>query len=276
MRALARIRRASWGIRQELSWGRHHVKSGRLSYWINVLAYRALAVTPRIPGANGVHRLETTEGVVLFYRRNRGDVQGIREIFIDEIYRLPEGAEPTSLVDLGANIGLATVWLCHEYGVTEFVALEPMIENFEILDQNCRANGLTGSLRNVAVGPTTGSATFDVGGESNLGRVGTGTLTVEVVGIQELLDSLGFAASLLKIDIEGMEQQLFATSHGDWVSTFAMITIEMHPQYFEIDPLINEIRELGFTYFPPVEISNGIRRSKRERLFVRSPTSLTR
>ncbi len=276
MVSLARIRRAWWGIRHELSWGWSHVREGRSSYFLNVLSYRALAVTSRVPGAGKVSSLVTDRGVTIYYRRNRGDVQGIREIFIDEIYRLPVGARPDSLVDLGANIGLATLWFCHEYMITSFVALEPLTENFSLLQRNCQANGLTGSLRQAAVGTSNGTTTFDTGSESNMGRVGEGSLHVELVDVAELASTLPFPGSLLKIDVEGMERELFAEIDPAWVRTFSLVSMEMHPQYFDIGPVISAIEQQGFTYFAPREVSDGIHRTKRERLFVRQPTTLTR
>jgi FkbM family methyltransferase len=252
------------------------VREGRASYLANVLAYRVLAMTPRVPGVDGVHRLVTDGGAVVYYRRNRGDVQGIREIFIDEIYRLPEGASPSSLVDLGANIGLATIWLCREYQIASFVALEPMPANFELLERNCRANALDGDLRCVAAGATSGAARFDAGAETNLGRVGHGELVVDVVGITTLVNELGFGGSLLKVDVEGAEAELFLTCDPGWVREFEFVAIELHPQYFDIAPVIAAIEGQGFEYFAPVEVSRGTTRSKRERLFVRRPTTLRR
>ena len=109
-----------------------------------------------------------------------------------------------------------------------------------------------------------------------MGHVGEGTHEVEVVAVESFVETLNFVPDLVKIDIEGMERELLTAIDPQWLSKFSMVVMEMHPQYFEIGPLIDTIIEQGFTYFPPVETSRGIDRSKRERLFVRSPTSLTR
>jgi len=273
---LSRLRRAWWGIRQELRWGSAHVVSGRLAYMVNVIAYRILALWPKMPGSGAVSRLVTDGGMIVYYRRDRGDIQGIREIFIDEIYRLPDGAAPSSLVDLGANIGLATLWLCSTYGIGRFAAYEPQPENFALLERNCAVNGLRGQLNRTAVGTENTVTFFDTSTDSNMGRVGTGTLIVEVESITSIVENLPFDPSLLKLDVEGMERDLVTLVDPGWIRRFELVVMEMHPQYFDIGPVIETIASQGFEYFAPLEVSRGTRRAKRERLFVRAGLGVSR
>ena len=276
MPALSRIRRAWWGIRQELRWGWRHIVRGRSTYMMNVLCYRALALWPTMPGRGRVSVLTTDIGQIVYYRRDRGDIQGIREIFIDEIYRLPEGADPSSLVDLGANIGLATLWLCTNYNIERFVAYEPQPENFALLERNCAVNGIAGELVRAAVGTENTVTSFDTSSDSNMGRVGNGSLIVEVESISSIVEQLPFEPSLLKLDVEGMERDLVTMVDPGWIRSFELVVMEMHPQYFDIGPVIEAISEQGFEYFAPVEVSRGTLRSKRERLFVRRGLGVSR
>ena len=276
MSPFARLRRAWWGIRQECRWGWRHVKEGRRSYLLNVLLYRVLALWPAIPGAGRESKLTTDVGITLTYRCDRGDLQGIREIFIDEIYRLPVGAAPRSLVDLGANIGLATVWLCHHYAVTTVTAYEPLSENATLFARNCEANGIEYRIICAAVGVASDTVSFEVVRGSNMGRVGEGSRQVHLVGINEMMAGLSTPPDLLKMDIEGMERDLVTLADPAWMTNFSLIVLEMHPQYYDIVPVIEVIKKLGYVYFPPVEVTRGTSRSKRERLFVKEPTSLAR
>jgi FkbM family methyltransferase len=247
-----------------------------VSYLANVFAYRILAVWPTMPGANKVARLETRGGDILYYRRNRGDIQGIREIYLDEIYRLPDGAAPTSLVDFGANIGIATVWLSRRYNLTASLSVEPVPENYALLVQNLAANDVAGQTLQAAVGTSQGTVNFDRTQGTNMGRVGEGNLEVALHDVNQLVTALTFDPSLLKVDIEGAERDLFVTNTPSWVDAFSLIVIEVHPEHVEPADLEAAIVGRGFRYFPPLEISNGIRRSKRERLFVRQPSPLRR
>ena len=57
-------------------------------YIVDIVAYRAIRLFPRV--ANGSHErnLNLRGGGSISYRRNRGDIQGIREVFLDEILPL--------------------------------------------------------------------------------------------------------------------------------------------------------------------------------------------
>jgi FkbM family methyltransferase len=279
MSAVNRARRAIWGVRHESAWGWRHVRRGRLTYLSNVFLYRLLGMTHSSVGVDQLRhlcRLETDRGLVLWYRRERGDIQGIREILIDEIYRLPEGATPTSLLDLGAHIGIATIWLSREYGLTDVVAVEPLAANLAVLQRNCDANGVRARVVPAAIGSRDGRTSFASGEASNLGRTGTGSGDVPVASIARVVSELGFTGSLVKIDVEGAEGEIFEPSVAPWIDEFSFVVMEMHPQYIEIEPIIDRIVQRGFTYFPPWEESNGHDRAKRERLFVRQPTTLSR
>lgn len=45
------------------------------------------------------------------YRLNKGDLHSIREIWFEEAYRLPFEGTSGLLLDLGVNIGMASLWL---------------------------------------------------------------------------------------------------------------------------------------------------------------------
>lgn len=271
-----RWHRVWWGLRQEFTWGAEQLTSGKWSWWLNVLAYRMMAVWPWLaatygaPQSRRTFRLVTRQGAVVHYRAHRGDVQGIREIFIDEIYRLPSGLAPLSLVDLGANIGLASVWLGTTYPLAHIIAVEPLAENLTLLERNVRANGLNVEIVPTAVGPANGKVSFDVTSTTNMGRVAAGgSISVPVTALADVLGHLRLAPALLKMDVEGMEGPLLTDIDAAWVEQFFAIVMEMHPEYVNIDELVATITERGFDYRASYEVTNGYRRQKRERLFVR-------
>ena len=117
---------------------------------------------------------------------------------------------------------------------------------------------------------------FDGTLETNMGRMGTGSLEVTVHGVAEVTGNLGFTPSLLKVDIEGAEKDLFLSAAPEWAKAFELIVMEVHPEHVDPIALEEAISNQGFRYFPPKEISTGITRSKRERLFIRQPSTLTR
>lgn len=272
-----RWHRVWWGLRQEFTWGYEELVEGRWMWWVNVVAYRIMAVWPWLartygsPHTKRYFRLVTQRGVVLYYRAHRGDVQGIREVFIDEIYRLPSGVAPLSLLDLGANIGLATVWCGTTYPLAHIVAVEPMPENVTLLRRNATANGLPIEIIASAVGPESGVARFSVTGTTNMGRVTSdGELEVPVASLVEVLQHLHLEPALLKMDVEGMEGPLLTERDPAWVQKFSAVVMEMHPEYVNVDQLVRIVSDQGFAYTPSYELTSGYRRKKRERLFVRT------
>lgn len=268
-RILARAHRAFWGVRQEWWWGVRHVRRGRWSYLVNVVAYRALVVMPKRNVTRSTYTLETDSEITVHYRRERGDLQGIREIFIDEIYCLPLGARPVSLVDFGAHIGLAVLWLCHEYGISDVVVVEPVPENVALLRRNLDANGISATVVEAAVGAMDGRAHFSAGGGSNMGRLSPSGLDVNVKSAPELVASLPFPPSLLKMDIEGAEVDLLIRTDPSWLQRFTWIAVELHPFEVPIERCIEAIVGERFDYLEPTQLSRGHVRAKRERLFVR-------
>jgi len=273
-----RWHRVWWGLRQEFTWGREELVEGRWGWWLNVLAYRVMAVWPWLastygsPQSRRTFRLVTRHGAVVYYRAHRGDVQGIREIFIDEIYRLPTGLAPLNLVDLGANIGLASVWLGTTYPLAHIVAVEPIEENVSLLRRNAEANGLSLEVIATAVGPESGSVRFADSTTTNMGRVAEqGGTVVPVTALLDVLARVNLPNALLKMDIEGMEGPLLTQLDASWVRRFFAIVMEMHPEYVNVGELVDVISQQGFDYTESYEVTMGYRRRKRERLFVQRP-----
>ena len=57
------------------------------------------------------------------YRLNKGDLHSIREIWLEEAYRLPFEDPSGVLLDLGANIGMASLWLAKSYSFMQMIAV---------------------------------------------------------------------------------------------------------------------------------------------------------
>jgi FkbM family methyltransferase len=213
--------------------------------------------------------LKTKNGVTLYYRTNRGDIQGIREIFIDEIYRLPEHVQVTGLLDLGANIGLATVWLAKTYDLEGVIAVEPLPENARLLRTNVRANNIACQVIEAAVGTTTGVTFFAETSESNMGHISEAGREIALVDVREIVNELSFARPLLKMDIEGMEGELLQSIDPAWTRKFVAMVMEMHPEIVNVGELVEILTSQSFDYRDSYEATTGYQRAKRERLFVR-------
>jgi FkbM family methyltransferase len=144
------------------------------------------------------------------------------------------GEPPRTIVDAGANIGLASLYLARRFPGARIIAVEFETENFQQLQRNasaypnieCVHAGLWPTDGLVAVAnpqaakwahvPTAAPAgTHDV---SSVRAISMATLMAE-----HRIDSI----DLLKLDIEGSEYELFETA-PDWMSRVKTVAIELH------------------------------------------------
>lgn len=214
----------------------------------DIVAFRMLRVV-RWPSRDHRRTITLKGGQRLTYRLNRGDVLTLREVWIDEVYRLPGTASsvPRSLVDLGANIGLTIVWFASAYGCEQIVAVEPLKENVELLRENLAQNDISATVLECAVGPAPGVGFFARAGEPNSGYLAREGLRVNVVsmdGVLRELDPPG-SADMVKIDIEGAEQALFA-GELEWLAGVQLILVELHPGFVDVPRIVHAIEAAGF------------------------------
>src|SRR4051812_36112709 len=181
-----------------------------LRFAVDVLLYRVLRLV-RLPSVNSERQIRLRGGVRITYRLNRGDIQPIREAWLDEVYQLPFTAKKSDvLIDLGANIGLTSVWLTKRYGYSTIIAVEPSPSNARLAQTNLENNGIAAEVVEAAVGPTDSMVFFEENEEANLGRVGSEGRPVPMLAMQSVLRKLPVAISvdLVKLDIEGGEEAL--------------------------------------------------------------------
>lgn len=140
-----------------------------------------------------------------------------RDIFLDEVYAPPVELRPRPrVVDLGANVGLASLYFLSTYKDAELVAVEA---NTNVFDRLCATMGSVRlphgnfSLINKAVSDKNDIVRFylDESSQSALNASITGrdldgkdyiVTEVECFDVRELLDEY---IDVLKVDIEGSE-----------------------------------------------------------------------
>jgi FkbM family methyltransferase len=148
------------------------------------------------------------------------ELEVLRNIFVEEEYRLPEDEEPVdTVVDLGSHVGLSVLWFRAMYRDAEIVAIEPHPETFRRLQANVgRLDRL--HLVNAAVADSNGRRPFFSSGESwaaSLRKQPALHHAVEVPcrRLDDVLADQGIeSVDLLKVDIEGSENEGLSTFAG--------------------------------------------------------------
>jgi FkbM family methyltransferase len=241
-------------MRLELAWAHESLRVGFWRFVFDILAFRALRLFPHLPSRNSEGHLITLDGVHILYRRNRGDIRSIREVFIDRFYRPPANWYPQTLVDLGGNIGLTTLWLASQYpSIAKAVVVEPFPPNAALAKRNFAANGLNAEVITAAIAPYSGSAQFLPSDSANLGRLeqSRDSLTVPTVTMNEVLARVDGHIDILKIDIEGSEQELLTARDLSWLDAVDSIVAEFHYQVVDVDSLNRVLMDHGFSMSLP-------------------------
>lgn len=191
-------------------------------------------------------------GKTIHYRFNRGDLQSMVEVLMEEVYKCTFPVHPRTILDLGANIGLTSLWMSQEFRPEVIMGVEPEPGNAKVASLNYQSNSLNGEVIKAAVGPSDGEAWFAVRNESNLGQLSKGggpdTVRVPVVGIHTLLDRFsGGRVDLVKMDIEGGEAPLLS-GDGRWLQHVGSLMIEWHDVIADSRPLIQFLENAGFKH----------------------------
>lgn len=163
-------------------------------------------------------------------RPHAGDLSILYEIFWQRAYDLPQlrGGAFRTVVDVGANVGLAALFFLERFPVARLICVEPEPANFQLLQRNLR--GTPAVALQAALAATDGTVKMDSGPAAYNAKVSaeTGTTEVAAIAMPKLLLSQKLAwVDLLKIDIEDYEQQVFA-GPTDWLGQVGVLLIEIH------------------------------------------------
>jgi len=170
-------------------------------------------------------------------RAGGSDIEVFKKIFIDREYRLPFDARPGTILDLGANTGLASLYFRTQFPEAQIVAVEPDPANFAMMQRHL------GALPGVEL---IQAAVWSRDGEITLTDPGIGSWAMRVeessqsAGSQCQVAALSLPSllkhfpqgrvDLLKMDVEGAEKEVFESSAA-WIENIDAIVIELHDRY---------------------------------------------
>jgi FkbM family methyltransferase len=180
------------------------------------------------------------DDVALEVRPATSDVDVLNAVYFWQEYGRPRLAEPVSaILDLGANIGLASRYYASLYPDATIIAVEPDVSNYRILDRNSSYSTRIKPLRAAVWSSDTTldlRKTDDAG--NFLGDWGVRTVVadngnVPAYSITTLMAKFGLRQiDLLKIDIEGSELELFEAEDAKlWLQQTRCIVVETHDRF---------------------------------------------
>jgi FkbM family methyltransferase len=183
-------------------------------------------------------------------REGTSDWLTFDQMFVNEDYNLkalkryPEfsalyeemSREGTPLIlDVGANIGLSSLYFHHVWPAAQIISVEPSEGNFGLLCLNTGTNpsiypllaGIASkSLRLQLVDPKAEKNAFTTKPLEPGADGGIQAVTVPEI-LRRYPGEKGYSPFIVKIDIEGAEAELFSENVG-WINEFPLLIIELH------------------------------------------------
>jgi FkbM family methyltransferase len=156
--------------------------------------------------------VRTPLGPLKIHLRSAVDLSTVFGVFCREDYAPPEGARV--VVDVGANIGIATLFFLSRNREAFVYAYEPVHENVEAFRRNVEPFCERCELEEIAVAPQTGMVDFGVEPTGKFGgmRLASGRrIRVRCLAINEVLEgvvSKHGEVDCLKLDVEGSEREI--------------------------------------------------------------------
>jgi FkbM family methyltransferase len=177
-------------------------------------------------------------------RRRTSDFDVFRQIFLCRQYALRPAGPVEYIVDAGANIGLASVYLLRRFPLARVIAIEPDSENIEIAKHNLQTLSARCRLVHGAVWSARGAlgvrrGTFRDGRHwatetVPLGSAATIADTVPAFTIEQLMRRHRFPRiDVLKMDIEGAELPIFRDGNLAFLERTACCVVECHSEAAE-------------------------------------------
>jgi FkbM family methyltransferase len=157
---------------------------------------------------------------------------------------------PRRILDVGANIGNHTLYFAHRFDPELTIPVEPNPAVVPLLRANLGLNwhrSFDLSLVGYGLSDRPGRGTSHVKSDANLGgaRLVAGESgAIPIVRGDDAFESTEF--DLIKIDVEGMENQVIAGLEGVLGRSQALVFVEV--LLGNIDPTIEQMEALGYVY----------------------------
>lgn len=175
---------------------------------------------------------------IISLREDSADALVLREIFFCDEYVFVDSLltePPRTMIDLGGNIGLAALWFALRYPGLRLLVVEPDPSNYCLALANLRHEIGTGTCDVVeaAAWSTDGWVGLDRQSRTDWSLrcvpAPAGASRIRALSLPSLLETSGFdQIDLLKIDIEGGEQELLTHAVSSWSDRVRTIVCERH------------------------------------------------
>jgi len=178
------------------------------------------------------------KGSQVFYRAGSGDASIINDVLLRTRgeYWVPQEVNPEVILDIGANIGTATLYFAHRFPDAKIYAFEPVPDNFALLERNVKGLANVTALP-IALGSQDGELEISLAYDQNFGSfsffsapsLATQKIPVQIRAVVPYFAELGIdRADLIKIDTEGAEYDILTAMPVEILGAARWIIGELH------------------------------------------------
>jgi FkbM family methyltransferase len=189
-----------------------------------------------------IDQCHLSNGLVIFSDSRTPLHELFKEVYRTNAYTqpdIPQIGENGVVVDLGANIGMFSLFAAKLSPSVQVYAFEPAPETFDLLRKNVLANKLSNvQCHQCAVSSKTGKQTLylDVGSTADTtvaSRIkepaSVRTQEVDCISLDELFARCGISrCNLMKVDVEGAEFEIFEAASLQTLAKIDAIAMEYH------------------------------------------------
>lgn len=200
--------------------------------------------------------IELVNGLKVNYRDNSTDIGVIKEVFIEDPYKIYEIPFGSIVIDVGAHIGTFAIRCAGERGCTVY-SYEPCEESFNLLAKNVTINNLDEKIKSFkkAVSAESGLKDFNVStshysGSSFYGVISPFyTVKVDCITLEQIFKDHNIThCDVLKIDCEGEEKKILMSSAGV-LKLVGKIMLEYHTMQ-DGKVIMDYLRNNGYSVYP--------------------------
>lgn len=171
----------------------------------------------------------------IYLRKDQSDPYIFEQIFSEQQYNFdyPAGQDVKWIIDAGANIGLAAVFFSEKFPNAQIVSIEPNKDNFELLKKNT-VNYKNVHCINAALWHQEEKLDISNKEEKSAGYMMTPNTNdsaeyIQSVTVNQLMQEYKMnEISILKIDIEGSEKEVFQYNNLPWLEKSKCVIAELH------------------------------------------------
>jgi FkbM family methyltransferase len=186
------------------------------------------------------------------------------DILVHEQYGSQPLAHVRTILDAGANIGLASAYFLWKSPKARVLALEPDPVNYELCAKNLAPYGERAVILRAGLWDRPCRIQVD---SANLGTWASTTVPAPATAGAEAIDAFDVPTlmarygmetlDLLKIDIEGAEREIFAADDLGWLDRVGCIQIELEET--SRDTFFRAVAGRGFAFLQHREVTVAVR-----------------